>query len=73
MELQSWGGVFQDTAYRSWITSALLTGGGSKGDVADFLSILDDLQANFIRSTKEDYAFLWLINPVLLITIARKE
>ncbi len=72
-ELQSWGSVFQDPAYRAWISNAMVAGGGSENDIADFLSILDNRQQTFTGAANSNYAFVWLINPVLLVTIARKE
>lgn len=72
-ELQNWGAVFQDPAYRTWVAGALKAGGGTESDVAGFLNMLDNLQQTFTGATKDTYAFLWLINPVLLITVARKN
>jgi ubiquinone/menaquinone biosynthesis C-methylase UbiE len=72
-EFTNWKAVFQDPSYQSFISGALVAGGGTEADVADFFNILNDQQKVFARSNDDTFAFLWLINPILLIIIARKQ
>jgi SAM-dependent methyltransferase len=69
-ELRSWAALLEDSGYRAWVEGAVLAGGGTAQDVAGVLGLFSDrVRRGFGRS---DYAFLWLINPVLLVTVARK-
>jgi hypothetical protein len=47
-------------------------GGGAQSNLDEFLSLLADRQRSRLACEADDYAFIWLINPVLLITIAQK-
>ncbi len=49
-----------------------MAGGGTPSDVGRFLSLLTDRQRNKLSSEDDAHAFVWLINPVLLVTIGRK-
>lgn len=73
VETQSWGAVFKDPPYHTFISGSILAGGGTESDVAGFMGILNKLEKTFARTSEADFAFLWLINPVLIITIARKS
>jgi len=63
--------TFENADWRAWLTVVMSAGGGSANDVEQFLSLLSQRQRNAIES-KADYSFVWLMNPVLLVTIARK-
>jgi len=71
-EMQSFETLFKDSAYRSWLTTTVTAGGGTVGDVEAFLSLLPS-HSSEVFNGKDDFAFVWLLNPVLLITIAKKE
>lgn len=73
-EAQNWANLIQDPTYRAWLTGALTAGGGSEGDMDDFLNLLLlARQRQAIMSAGEGgYSFVWLTNPVLFITFARK-
>lgn len=70
-ELQAWENVIQDPGYRDWLTGALIAGGGTEADVDILLELLPK-HGPEIFSPESNFAFVWLINPVLLVTIARK-
>lgn len=74
MEAASWAGVFKDPTYRTWLSNNMLAGGGTEADVDRLLELLvtPSQQDSISRGAAVNYGFLWLINPVLLITIARK-
>jgi SAM-dependent methyltransferase len=65
--------TYADVQWREWVTNAMTAGGGTSADVDRFLSLLLDRQRNSLSCEAENYAFLWLINPVLLLTIAQKQ
>ena len=69
-ELRSWAALLEDSAYRAWLESAVLAGGGTVKDVTDMLGLFSDHVRRGV--SRSDYAFVWLINPVLLVTVARK-
>jgi hypothetical protein len=72
-EAQAWCVLFEDPGYRAWLSGAMLAGGGSEADVDGFLGLLSSrCREGFTQGEAGDYAFVWLINPVLLVTIARK-
>ena len=56
--------------WRVWVANAMTAGGGAPSDVDTFLSLLPNRRRNILSCDAEDYAFIWLINPVLLVTIA---
>jgi SAM-dependent methyltransferase len=63
--------TFADTQWRAWLTNVMISGGGSAADADGFLSMLPERQRASLAS-RADYSFLWLMNPVLLLTIAQK-
>jgi hypothetical protein len=70
-ELQFWEALIKDPGYRSWLTTAMTAGGGTQADVDGFLRLLPAHGADaFDGST--NFSFVWLANPILLVTIARK-
>lgn len=73
-EALSWTGVFQDPSYRSWLSANLVAAGGSESDVDRFLELVvtPGQREAFAKGAEANYAFLWLINPVLLVVIAKK-
>lgn len=73
-EAASWAALFQDPSYRSWLSNNMLAGGGLEEDVDRFLELIvtPKQREAFAKGAEANYAFLWLINPVLLFTIARK-
>jgi hypothetical protein len=64
--------TYADAQWRAWVGNAMTAGGGAQTDVENFLSLLPERQRNRLSFEKDDYAFIWLINPVLLVTIAQK-
>lgn len=71
-ELQGWETLVKDPAYRSWLIGMMAAVGGTESDVDKLLELLPSHSADvFDKHSK--FAFIWLLNPVLLITIARKE
>lgn len=71
-ELQGWENLIKDPAYRSWLTSAMVAGGGTEADADTFLKLLPSHDLSVVNG-KGDFSFVWLLNPVLLITVARKK
>ncbi len=71
-DLQGWENLIKDPAYRSWLTAAMIAGGGTKADTDAFLKLLPSHHVSVFNG-KSDFSFVWLLNPVLLITIARKK
>jgi SAM-dependent methyltransferase len=73
-EAASWAGLFQDPSYRIWLSTNMLAAGGSESDVDHFLELIvtKEQREAFTKGAEANYAFLWLINPVLLVTVARK-
>ena len=69
-EARSWVNLFEDSGYRSWVESSMSAAGGTTQDVDAFLRLLSDDARHHLRDG--DYSFLWLINPVLIVTVARK-
>ena len=64
--------TYADAQWRAWVGNAISAGGGAQSDADKFLSLLPPRQWNRLSSEADDYAFIWLINPVLLVTIAQK-
>ena len=64
--------TYADAQWRAWVGNAMAAGGGAQSDVDKFLSFLPDRQRTRLSCEADDYAFVWLINPVLLVTIAQK-
>lgn len=74
-ELPSWQGVASDPGYRALISGAILAGGGTEADIDAFLHLFQELLSGpvpGVAQEKSDFAFLWLANPILLVTVARK-
>jgi SAM-dependent methyltransferase len=71
-ELQSFEAVFKDAGYRAWLTGAMTAGGGTESDVDAFLKFFPS-HSQEVFNRKGDFAFVWLLNPVLLVTVARKD
>lgn len=70
-ELQFWETLIKDPGYRTWLTAAMTAGGGTEADVDGFLRLLPSHNsAVFVGST--NFSFVWLANPILLVTIAQK-
>lgn len=70
-ELQAWEGLIKDANYRSWLVGMMTAAGGTEADVDAFLQILPAHHPETFNKNSQ-YAFVWLLNPVLLVTIARK-
>jgi SAM-dependent methyltransferase len=65
--------TYADAQWRAWVASAMTAGGGTLSDVDKFLSLLPNRQRDALSAERgADYSFIWLLNPVLLVTIARK-
>ncbi len=71
-ELKDWEGLMRDPGYRAWLKGAMVAGGGTEADVDVFLNLLPR-HAPEVFTGQANFAFVWLINPVLLVTIARKQ
>jgi SAM-dependent methyltransferase len=71
-EMKSWDMLFKDAGYRAWLTGAMIAGGGTESDVEGFFKLFSFHPAEAFHE-QSNLAFVWLINPVLLVTIARKE
>ncbi len=71
-ELENWETLVQDPSYRAWLTGAMTAGGGTEADVDAFLRLLPK-HSPAVFAQETNFAFVWLINPVLLVTIARKR
>jgi SAM-dependent methyltransferase len=71
-EMKSWETLFKDAGYRAWLTGAMIAGGGTESDVDGFLKLFSFHPAEAFHE-QSNLAFVWLINPVLLVTFARKE
>ncbi len=71
-ELQAWETLIRDPGYRTWLLSSMAAGGGTEADVDSLLNLLPK-HGPEIFAEGTNFAFVWLINPVLLITIARKR
>jgi SAM-dependent methyltransferase len=69
-EARSWVGLFEDPAYRDWVESSMRAAGGTSDDVDEFLGQLSTRSRNGFRSG--NYSFVWLLNPVLIVTVASK-
>jgi len=69
-EGRSWVGLFEDSGYRAWVEGSMKAAGGTTHDVEGFLGLLPERARQGFRAG--DYPFVWLINPVLIVTIARK-
>ena len=69
-EARSWVGVFSDPGYRAWVEASISAAGGSAQDVDRFLQMIP--QSARDRITAGDYPFVWLINPILVLTVGRK-
>jgi SAM-dependent methyltransferase len=69
-EARSWVALFEDSGYRAWVETSMLAGGGTTEDVDEFLRLLPARSRDGFRSG--DYSFVWLLNPVLTVTVARK-
>ena len=70
-ELQGWEALIKDPSYRSWLSGMMIAGGGTEADADALLRLLPSHSAEVFNG-KDDFAFVWLPNPVLLVTIARK-
>jgi ubiquinone/menaquinone biosynthesis C-methylase UbiE len=70
-ELQSWEVLSKDAGYRAWLTSAITAGGGTESDVDGFLKFFPSHPPEAFHE-HSNFAFVWLINPILLVTVARK-
>jgi ubiquinone/menaquinone biosynthesis C-methylase UbiE len=71
-ELQIFEALFKDAGYRAWLTGAITAGGGTEDDVDAFLKFFPSHSPE-VFNRQGDFAFVWLLNPVLLITVARKD
>lgn len=71
-ELQSFEAVFKDAGYRAWLTGAMTAGGGTESDVDAFLKFFPS-HSQEVFNRHGGFAFVWLLNPVLLVTVARKD
>ena len=69
-EARAWATLFEDGGYRSWVETSMLAGGGTTKDVDEFLRLLPARSRDGFRNA--DYSFVWLLNPVLTVTVARK-
>ena len=70
-ELQGWEALIKDPAYRSWLAQAMIEGGGNEADADSFLKLLPSYTADIFKEESR-FAFVWLLNPILLITVAEK-
>lgn len=71
-ELQGFEAVVKDSSYRAWLTGMMVAGGGTEADVDAILTMFRQHEPDAFAG-KTDFSFVWLFNPVLLITIARKR
>ncbi len=71
-ELQTWSKAVKDASFRALFTATIAEGGGTEADATAFLSLHPSHGAE-VFNDKGDFAFVWLLYPVLLITIARKK
>lgn len=71
-ELEGWEAFVHDPTYRAWLTGAMKAGGGTEADVDAFIALLPKHSPD-VFAPESTFAFLWLINPVLLVTIAQKR
>ena len=71
-EMKSWETLFKDAGYRAWLMGAMIAGGGTESDVEGFFKLFTFHPAEAFHEPS-NLGFVWLINPVLLVTIARKE
>lgn len=69
-EARAWVALFEDSGYRAWVETSMLAGGGTSEDVDAFLRLLPARSRDGFRNG--DYSFVWLLNPVLAVTVARK-
>ena len=69
-EARAWVALFEDAGYRSWVETSMLAAGGTTEDVDEFLRLLPARSRAGFRSG--DYSFVWVLNPVLTVTVARK-
>jgi hypothetical protein len=73
-EVQTWATMFQDPGYRAWIAGCILAGGGVEADYDQIINLLLlARQSQTIQSSSHTgYPFVWFLNPVLMITFAKK-
>lgn len=72
-EAQTFLAVFKDEGYGAWVSGAMAAGGGSESDAKRAISLFAErLRAVTERGEVNNAAFLWLFNPVLLVTVAQK-
>lgn len=71
-ELQTWSKAVKDASFRALFTATIVEGGGTEADATAFLSLHPSHGAEISNGTG-DFAFVWLLYPVLLITIAQKN
>ncbi|GAA4400893.1 hypothetical protein GCM10023187_14520 [Nibrella viscosa] len=70
-ELQGWEAMAKEPSYRAFLIEAMEAGGGTEADVEALLKLFPSHTPEVLAG-QTDFAFLWLINPVLLVTIAHK-
>ncbi|HKH59677.1 MAG TPA: class I SAM-dependent methyltransferase [Flavitalea sp.] len=71
-DLQTWAKVIKDPSYRALLTATIVEGGGTEEDATALLALFPSHSSEVFNS-KVDFAFVWVLNPVLLITVARKK
>lgn len=69
-EARSWVTLFEDAGYRAWVESSMRAAGGTTEDVDRFLQLFTEQSRNALRAG--NHSFVWLINPVLIVTVARR-
>lgn len=69
-EGRTWVTLFEDPGYRAWVESSMTAAGGTSEDVDGFLRLLTEESRAALRSGT--HSFVWLINPVLVVTLARR-
>lgn len=70
-ELQGFESLTQDPGYQAWLKGALVAGGGTEADFDAFFNLFRRHSPEAFAG-KTDFSFVWLLNPVLLVTVARK-
>jgi SAM-dependent methyltransferase len=69
-EAQAWVTLLEDKGYRAWVENSMRAAGGTSDDVDAFLQMLTAETRSALKSGT--IAFVWLINPVLVVTVARR-
>ena len=69
-EGRTWVTLFEDASYRAWVEKSMSAAGGTTEDADAFLELLTRESREALRAG--NHSFVWLINPVLVVTVARK-